>query len=974
MNQHHVRRFLMAALLVVLASTGIAHAQLQTGDIYGTVSDQQGQSLPGVTVTLSGVGAPRVQITNAEGQFRFLGLSPGDYSVTAALEGFSTVDYPNVGVRVGRTVTLEITLSPAIEETITVAASPLLDERKLVTGATINAIELEKIPTSRDPWTVLNQAPGVQVDRNNVGGNESGQQSVFTGPGTDSGQNVFAMDGVVITDMDAIGSSPTYYNFDSFEEIQLSTGGSDITSATGGVVVNLVTKRGTNQWSGSLHYYNTDESTQSDTGFNGRLPAGQTSFQGNKINAIEDKGVEIGGPLWKDRLWIWGAYGDQNIRNIVASGARDDTTLENSNVKLNAQPTSNNNAVFQFSRGDKIKDGRGAGNTRPPETTWDQSGPTEIWKIEDTHIFSPNFYLNGLWSYVDGGFALLAKGRADQILNVGGVWNRTYFDFGSDRDVDQYKVDGSYFFNTTGSSHELKFGTSLREADTGTGTTWGGENVAVFQGGGAASGRDHRARVFRAALPSFKDTTKYEALWAQDTITRDNLTINVGLRYDKQTGENPAFTLPGNDLLPDLLPPLEFAGNDADGIKFTDLSPRIGVTYAMGKDRQTLLRGSYSRFVQQLQQGLVYRTNPLNTAFAIIDFDDPNGNLEFDPGEPYDFITSIGFDPANPTALSSPNRNAADLSAEITDEVNLGIEHAFQANLVGGFIVTWRRNSDLHERAYLVRDSTGTVRTAVPSDFVADVTQTGTLPDGTPYSVPTYSFRPDIEFTGGYLLRNGDRTTNYLGYTATLNKRLADRWMLRGQVTFYDWKWDIPNSYFFDPNDLAPGQRPESEIDEWKDFDNDGDPVAQQSDGSGDKEDVLLNARWSFNINGMYQVAPDRPWGFNIAANFSGREGYPRPFYLSNEVVSLADGLPRDLQVTRTSSDRNQSLYLLDMRIDKDFPFRQFNLNLSVDVFNVLNEGTVLQRERNLAGGNAFFVDEVLSPRVFRFGARLRFN
>ena len=89
---------------------------LLTGNLFGTVVDQQGEPLPGVTVILSEIGAPQIQITNAEGQFRFLDLSPGKYTVTAQLEGFSTVEYPNVEINVGRNTSLEIKMSPATEE------------------------------------------------------------------------------------------------------------------------------------------------------------------------------------------------------------------------------------------------------------------------------------------------------------------------------------------------------------------------------------------------------------------------------------------------------------------------------------------------------------------------------------------------------------------------------------------------------------------------------------------------------------------------------------------------------------------------------------------------------------------------------------------------------------------------------------------------------------------------------------------
>ncbi|MFW6012259.1 MAG: carboxypeptidase-like regulatory domain-containing protein, partial [bacterium] len=171
------RRALAVAAVLLLASGGAALAQEQTGNLYGVVTDPEGAALPGVRVEVTGVGAPQTQFTDAQGQFRFLNLDPGNYQLTANLEGFSTVEFPDVDIRVGRNTTLEITLSPAVEEVITVTAeSPLLDERKVAKGTTVSQIELEKIPTARDPWAIVTQTPGVLSDRINVGGNESGQQ------------------------------------------------------------------------------------------------------------------------------------------------------------------------------------------------------------------------------------------------------------------------------------------------------------------------------------------------------------------------------------------------------------------------------------------------------------------------------------------------------------------------------------------------------------------------------------------------------------------------------------------------------------------------------------------------------------------------------------------------------------------------------------------------------------------------------
>ncbi len=90
--------------------------QTTAGNLYGIVTDDNGTPLPGVTITLSGQGAPQIQITQGNGEFRFLGLAPGAYQVKAELDGFSTVVYPNVRISVGRNTTIEIQMTPAIEE------------------------------------------------------------------------------------------------------------------------------------------------------------------------------------------------------------------------------------------------------------------------------------------------------------------------------------------------------------------------------------------------------------------------------------------------------------------------------------------------------------------------------------------------------------------------------------------------------------------------------------------------------------------------------------------------------------------------------------------------------------------------------------------------------------------------------------------------------------------------------------------
>src|SRR5580693_5740772 len=322
----HVAGVLAAAWLLAGAP---ARAQLQTGNLYVKVVDEAGSPLPGAVLTLATGAAPQVQITNPQGEAHFLNLPPGRMALAAKLEGYAAPEHPNLEITAGHNSSLVVEMYQALSDLVIVDGAPLLDERRADRGMILEERELQGIPSSRDPWTLLSTAPGVLVDRVNVGGNESGQQSVFVGPGSFGGNSVWTIDGVVATDMAALGSSPSYYDFDSFQQMQVTTGGTDSAIATGGVAVNLVTRRGTNELRGSARYLETPGSTESASSFDDRrLPPGQSAPKtANAISVVRDYGAEAGGPVLRDRLWFWGAYGNQEISTVAFGGTRNTTRL-----------------------------------------------------------------------------------------------------------------------------------------------------------------------------------------------------------------------------------------------------------------------------------------------------------------------------------------------------------------------------------------------------------------------------------------------------------------------------------------------------------------------------------------------------------------------------------------------------------------------------------------------------------------------
>ncbi|HJX26476.1 MAG TPA: hypothetical protein VJ885_01075, partial [Thermoanaerobaculia bacterium] len=217
-----------------------------------------------------------------------------------------------------------------------------------------------------------------------------------------------------------------------------------------------------------------------------------------------------------------------------------------------------------------------------------------------------------------------------------------------------------------------------------------------------------------------------------------------------------------------------------------------------------------------------------------------------------------------------------------------------------------------------------------------------------------------------FLLENGDREQEFLGASLTLTKRLANRWMMRGNVSWQDWTWDIPDSENEDPTDTIAGGI------------IDGTGVLQGSGtASGAKGNVFINSEWSYSLNGLYQIAPERPWGFNVAANLTGRQGYPLRYarLIQRETIVDAAGIGIGVPVVEDpEAFRYPDVHVLDLRVEKEFTFSDLGLTLGADVFNALNESYILQRQGLLTQNRSDHVLEILSPRVFRLGARLSFR
>lgn len=637
--------------LSILLLSVSAFAQVRTGNIYGRVVDPDGNPLPGVSVTLTGqYTAPQTVVSSAEGAFRFLSLPASrDYALKLELTGFKTRIEEGIIIAVGTNANLTLTLEPGvIEEQITVTAvTPVVDTKKTSVGSNLTQELLQELPTARDPWVILQMAPSVVMDRENIGGAESGQQSTYVSRGaTDYGNNIWSMDGVVITDPAAIGSSPSYYDFDAFEEMQITVGGADVTVQTGGIAMNMVTRRGGNKMSLGGRFYFTDESFQAEVSQERLDKLGIAGY--NKIRKNKDYGFNIGIPIVKDKAWFWGSYGVQDIGTFTVYGNKDDTLLENYAAKLNLQIIPQNRFEAFIHSGAKIKLGRSTSYENPEGLA--QGGRfhfgSPILKLQDEHMFGNDLFLSVKFAYGDAGFSLTPMNDLSFVKTP--IWDITderYYGsqasrYYVERPTYQYNFMAQYFNDRLfGASHEFKVGVEYSDRVQYVESVWNG-NMMLYQ--------NYNYPIIDTTgdgLPDLpEDDWQYISVWrgyyrdqlvralagfVQDTINFGRFTIMLGLRYDVQTPtvnpltieavtDSPAWdfveasTKAAYDtLLPGVeIPKIKATDIDGNPYKWKVFSPRIGFTWDVTGDGKTIAKLSFSQAGDFMGTGVVDRWSP----------------------------------------------------------------------------------------------------------------------------------------------------------------------------------------------------------------------------------------------------------------------------------------------------------------------------------------------------------------------------
>jgi hypothetical protein len=1024
-----VRIVVAAVVLASLATPGLAQ---QPGEIFGKVTDTSGAVVPGVTVTLTApvLLQPQVAVTGPTGSYRFPGLAVSTYTVKFEIPGFATFVRDKVRLEIGANVQINAALQiSTVQETVTVSGeTPVVDLRDTSKTSRFNQEALQSIPSARDPWVIIEQAAGVAMDRQNVGGSASGQQSNFVARGAAMREQKWNLDGVDITDMSATGGSPVYFDFDAFEEMQISAGGADVTMQSPGVAVNLVTKSGTDRFRGSGRWYITDQAFQSINVTDELRRQGATT--GNPIQQILDYGAEFGGPVKRGKAWFWGAYSRQDIsvgvnnfyKDTPACQAMkaaltnnptavpiadvrdclnsDSTLLNNYNAKLAAELFRNNQFSFLFNAAEKVRNARDASDLRPLETTYRQLGVTredlgstwwktgmpKTYKWSDRHIFSDRLMAEVSYAHIGNNFALTFHEEDLRTVQPAyeistGAWSRSYQEQVFVRPTDSVDVVGNYFLpGFLGGDHTLKFGAKYRNDIAHTESMWGGDMQARFTRGAPTD-----ARIYRRGFTEYG--LENRSFYLQDTFTRKRLTLNLGFRFDHQTDfanaanvdasvfyGKPTFagvyngtTYPGAAF--NQLPALAFPGADA-GVAFSNWSPRAGLTYDLTGNGRSVVKVNFARYVGQLGTGDMSSTyNTVQLIYVQYPWADLNGDKFVQANEVVMTAAplqySTGYDYLNPTKTTAPGTVDPNLSADTANEFLVTFDHQVAADFAVSASYIWRRYENFRAND---RSDFG------PGDWspVRWTPPASSCPAGAFCPEVTY-YVPTRQIPIAYTYANvRDCWRGYQGLELSARKRMSKNWMMAASFSFNDAPVhvDSPAGY--------PGLT-DSTLNNTTIANVNSDPTNMETSLNGGQYapesttsglgNVFVNAQWILRVNGAYKLPW---WDIQLAANYNSRSGYPNVRSVQSPARPNGAGAAV-VYLDKRGDLRLPTFSQLDVRLDKTVAVGRVRAVLSMDVFNLLNQNMALSVRGGQNASNANQISSILAPRVLRFGFRVTF-
>jgi len=596
----------MAFALVLLTGTS-AFAQTITGTISGRVADTQDLGVPGVTVTAS---APTLQgtretVTSENGDYILPLLPSGVYTITFQLSGFGT-QTRSVTVAPAQSVPLSVQMGPAaLSETVNVVASraDVLTQTAQV-GTNFTQSFMNLLPTGRDLNATLLMAPGVRP---------SGPGGNFSINGAVSFENLFLVNGITLNE-NLRGTAPDLYIEDAVQETTVATAGisAEFGRFTGGVV-NVITKSGGNVFSGSFR------DTLNNDNWRRLTPFEQTAIGGQGGNDLRlDKLVPtyeytFGGPVMKDRLWFFVAgrlQKQESGRNTAITSIPYAFITDNKRFEYKGTySVDNNRFVAAYTKSYRTEEGYTFNQNASMDlaSLGTRELPEDLFTLSYSGVITSRLFVEGRYSqrqlsFIGTGsrFTDIEKGTLliDRSRGNTRYWSDTFCGVCTpyeQRDNQDYFAKGTYFLSTRGTgSHSMTFGydnfNDKRQANNhqsgsdyrilGTSTIIQGTTIfPQFLGNGTTLIQWNPILVDSAGSNFRTHSLFYNDAWRMT----GRLTANLGLRYDKNSGQDQA----GRTVITE----------DA-------WSPRMGVVFDPLGDGRWSVTGSVAKYVTSVANSI----------------------------------------------------------------------------------------------------------------------------------------------------------------------------------------------------------------------------------------------------------------------------------------------------------------------------------------------------------------------------------
>ncbi len=670
-------------LLLILFSPCLLHGQGSVaGRITGIVTDNTGAAVQGaeVTATSSALLKPKVLKSVNGGVYLLEDLPPGSYQVVAVMPGFKTFKQEGIVLIAGFTATVNIPLATGdISETIEVTgAPPVVDVQGGETSTTFDSTLLANTPAGNDPWSTLTQTPGVTASTVDVGGNNSYQQSTTSVHGSKTTEQTYAINGLPLNS--ASGPYTDYYfDYYSFQEMQVVTDAAPPEIPTGGAYLNMITRQGSNNVHGFVSMNYEDDKTQAGI----KAPT-YTDINGNSqvvLNAgspfirAYDFAAEAGGPVVKDRLWLFGAYREYQLKQQLyasplpnpTTGAPAPTTNpglygfgtdinHQSNTTLRADYQINNknvvNAMWHWQYINRFYR-RLTYSYVDQNAAQRQIEPAYILQAQETYTPTSHITLDSRIGYLQVIFPLRYEpGVASSTISAADIGLSTLKYAGQQNYVDKEQVGRvtstlSWFKGGWAGSHNFKFGVDFAINLRTQLYDYNQETLEYYNTTSASptptipNSAPAYVRIENGPI-RFNDKAPARAIFLQDawTINR-HLTLSVGGRYDHANAYIPQQCNPavGNSVYAPLFPnrclsqvqsaynslistpgatrtQLGPLTNFANVNSYDNVVPRISVSYDPTGQGNQVIRAGFNMFTNNVGTSLADAANPNGTGYV----------------------------------------------------------------------------------------------------------------------------------------------------------------------------------------------------------------------------------------------------------------------------------------------------------------------------------------------------------------------